>query len=99
MTFWEILDNLADLCYVTVILIVLLSVASLVIYSIVTKKSIHEAMAEFEDDSEDEYIKRLDNLQRSVDILVYKSLHCATDLDSIKHKNDIENSEQKNDEK
>ena len=107
MTFWEILNNLADLCIVTAVLIVLLSILVLTVYSFITKKTIDEIMQEFDREEnleDDEYIKRLDKLQETVDCLASKHIdneamkELFRSSDSMERENRIENTEQKNDE-
>ena len=78
MTFWEILNNIADICYVSFVLMVLFFFAF--IYRVIVKKPLSELMKEVElkDVLESETIKRLDKLQDTLDCLASKHLDAET---------------------
>ena len=80
MTFWEILNNMSDFLFVFFWTFFVLCIGAILIYSAITKRPIEEiinagAMANIE---EDEYIKRLDKLQDTLDCLASKHLDAET---------------------
>lgn len=80
MTFWEILNNMSDFLFVFFWTFFVLCIGAILIYSLITKRSLGELMEEGAqlDLEKSETIKRLDKLQDTLDCLASKHLDAET---------------------